>query len=508
MIKSSLLIATFGVVLSSISSPGPRKSIFDFTKAYTKDSVCETDEGYSPVIPDLLNMKFDLSSLSGNEAMSMNQVLNSSNALETFLYCFSYDAYVPKSAFISTSKFREDEYNYKESFNEYNLRVVSRTEDGCLTKCLVEGLPNLSEEDRRYNVSMVHLNNPEKITSISFGIEFFFHTNEENVVEGTFAVREVVTITSGIIKDCFFTGRTNNKYNTGYSGTVNTKTSYEDNFYYFFNTDWKIDELVDVDIQYYQFPIFVPAWYRSFGYGYSYNNYIEDAKKFIENNPKWNSGYEFLYSNAELKKDFPDVGSKKGQIDKYTYTGLRKQTKTVKPGKTATYSSWNPGYWFANYTIKKYANMENIIDLRSYEFKDGDAFNFSEMKKNYEFGILVDQFQRTFYHGQGGSSLSDNVFTWGKDPFGIIAGTGIESTCITRLKFYKDGHLYNLGTVDIPRQTDENPLFGEPGMPVKTPKDPNWWEVIFAIAMGVAGVYVIYQLVSPLFKKKRGKKHA
>ena len=139
MINSNLLIVTFGIVLSSVSVAEPKKALIDSTKSYTKDAVCETNEGYTDVVTDLFNMQFDLSSLSDNEAMSMNQVFNlSNNTLETFVYCFSYDAYVPQSAFISTSKFRMDEYNYNETFKEYNLQVVSRTEDGCLTKCLVE----------------------------------------------------------------------------------------------------------------------------------------------------------------------------------------------------------------------------------------------------------------------------------------------------------------------------------------------------------------------------------
>lgn len=497
MINSNLLIVTFGIVLSSVSVAEPKKALIDSTKSYTKDAVCETNEGYTDVVTDLFNMQFDLSSLSDNEAMSMNQVFNlSNNTLETFVYCFSYDAYVPQSAFISTSKFRMDEYNYNETFKEYNLQVVSRTEDGCLTKCLVEGLDNLLQEARRYNVSMIHLNNPNEVTSIPFGMEFYFHTNEEKVVEGTFAIKEVVTITSGVIKDCFFAGG-----ETKYKGNLSSVSTYEDSFYYFFNTAWKIEELVEVDVQYYSFSIFIPAFYKGskFGYAYSYDEYMKDANKYI--NDGWANTYEsHLTANSVLQKDFPFMAANK--LKKYVSSSLDKNTKTVTPGEERTEYNSTGWKWFLPYTVRKYAEMNNIIDLRNYTFKEGDAFNFTEMKKNYEFGILFDKAERTYYQGAVDWKYP---FSWGKDPFGVLVGKGVEKTCITRLKFYKDGKLYNLGTVDIPRKTDEDPLIGEPGIEIK---EPNWWEVIFAIAMGVAGVYVIYQLVSPLFKKKRGKKHA
>lgn len=501
MIKTSLLFATFGIVLSSVSSIEPKKSIFDSPKSYSKDSVCETNEGYSDVVGDLINMQFDLSSLTGNEAMSMNQVfISSSNSLETFLYCFSYDAYVPTSAFISTSKFRKDEYSYNETFNEYNLQVVSRTSDGCLTKCLVEGLDNLLQQARRYNVSMICLDNPKEITSISFGMEFYFHTNEEKIVEGTFQVKEVVTITSGVIKDCFFAGGENK-----YKGNLSSVSTYEDSFYYFFNTDWKIDELVEVDVQYYSFSIFIPAFYKGskFGYVYSYDEYMKDADKYI--NDGWANLYESdLTANSVLHKDFPFIeeAGEINELKKYVSSTLDKNTKTVTPGEERTEYNSTGWKWFAPYTVRKYAELNNIVDLRDYTFKEGDAFNFTDMKKKYEFGIRFEKAERTYYQGAVDWKAP---WTWGKDPFGVLVGKGVEQTCITRLKFYKDGKLYDLGTVDIPRPTDEDPIPGEPGIEIK---EPNWWEVVLAVVLGITGFYIIYQLVSPLFKKKRGKKHA
>lgn len=512
MMKTNLILATFGVVLSSMSSVEPKKSIFDFSKSYNKETTCETEAGYSDVTADLFSMQFDLTSLQGNEAMSMNQVINdTSKTLDTFIYCFSYNSFVPKNAFISTSKEREDEMNYKESFDEYDLRIVSKTHDGCLTKCLVEGLTNLSEEDRRYNVSMVQMKNPRDITSISFGMEFYFHTNEKNVVEGAFQIKEVVTITSGVIKDCFYSkGETKYKGETGLE-----KHIYEDHFYYFFNTDWKIDELMEVDVQFYNFNYFIPAWYRKFGYAYSYAEYQKDCDKYV--NDYWADHYEYdLTSNYRLCEDVPllevdrnlarqnsTIGSTGGFTKKYVTTGLYKHTKTVTPGKEKIEFDTTEWKWFVPYRVKKYANLDNLIDLRNYQYKENDAFNFTEMKKQYEFGIHFAQTERIYY---GGKHSDLDVTTWGKHPFGILTGEGVESTCITRLKFVKDGKVYNLGAVDIPKETDPEPIMPvNPGTPIK---EPNWWEIILAVVLGVTGVYIVYQLVSPLFKKKGKKKNA
>lgn len=509
MKKLILFASCISSILSSVSLPS---MIYAEETTYSESTNCVTTEGNTSVVKDLLDMKFQLSGFSDFQNLSMNQRLNEKNELDTFIYCYSKDSsYTPKSVFISTSKTMLSAYNYSESFAEYPLSLVSKTEDGCLTKYSISGLKNLFEEERRYNVSMVHYKKESEIKAIEFGMEFYFKTKEDRSMDGRFIKKDVVTITDGLIKNYFFYLGAKKSYES----LPGTKNSYDENYYYFFNTDWKIDQLYEVDVQYYSFSIFLPAWYRKFGYSYTYEEYQKDVKKYEDD--YWAQFYEKeLTDNRLLLEENPMLATSRkyakssvpGSTGGFTYPFARsthsKKNKTVTPGKH--YIEYTDSDWFSIKFTKRFVEMDNLMDLKSYEYKTGDSFDFTPMKKKFEFGIRLDSFKRYYYPGE----TSADPATWGKHPFGILTGTGIDEACITRLKFAKDGVLYDLGTVDFPKSPDPEPVLPvAPGIPDTSKRDK--WKIILAIILGVTGLYLIYKFIAWITSSSsnnRRKKHA
>ncbi len=510
MKKILLFVSCISAIISFASLPS---IVYAEETTYSESTNCITTEGNTSVVKDLLDMKFQLSGFSEFQNLSMNQRMNEKNELDTFIYCYSKDSsYTPKSVFISSSKIMLSAYHYSESFSEYSLSLVSKTEDGCLTKYSIEGLKNLFENERRYNVSMVHYQKESEIKAIEFGMEFYFKTKEDRTMDGRFVKKDVVTITDGIIKNYFFYLGAKKEY-AALQGSYN---EYDENYYYFFNTDWKIDELYEVDVQYYSFDIFMPAWYRSFGYSYSYSEYQKDVSKY--ENDYWSQFYEKeLTNNKTLLKDYPMLeisrknatGTMLGSTGGFSYPFVRsshwKNTKTILPGKH--YIEYTDVDWFYMHYTKRFVEMDNLMDLKSYEYKTGDSFDFTPMKKKFEFAILLDSPTRKYYPGTPDYLDASN---WGKSHFGILTGTGIDEACITRLRFAKDGVIYDLGTVDFPKHPKEDPVFPvEPGIPDNSKK--NKWKIIFAIILGVTGLYLIYKFIAWITSStssNRRKKHA
>ena len=236
---------------------------------------------------------------------------------------------------------------------------------------------------------------------------------------------------------------------------MNPKDIYTDAWYIFFNTDKKIDELMEIELTYTQYDyhlhhVFIPL--------------VETAvtEEYIEENKK-------LYSS--------DYESGKSYVDYH-----ESEITVIEPGTTKV--SYTDNKWFGKYDIS-YENLDNILDLKEYQAQDSDKFIFTDYANKYAWGVHFKDTER-FYDSLGNS-------TSGMIQYYDLDGSGMSDVAILRLKFKTSGIVHNCYAVDVP--TDD---FTGESAEVDT-KFEEWFEKILAL-VGILVLVVIIGYLLPIFK--------
>ncbi len=420
-----------------------------------KDNIT-TVKGYSDVVDDLINFNIDVTSIDYSEDVSLihfTQVFNEKNQLQTFIYFAVSDANTEISKVNLSTSLKKVDTIFEENYQFYDLILISYNANEKLRKYEINQLTN-NEETRRYALVSALYRKEGQSTDLvkTLATEYYFHGNSNETLEGYNQYLETITITDKeIYLYCYGDSLSFFGINTD---LYKRNSNYTDAWFLFFNTDRKIDSLLEIEID-----------YGSFEYCLPVTNGTNKMDDLID-----------LSKANQLKQNppFSHVSYK----DKFSVIEKENQQVTVKPGTTIVESSSSS--WFGKYETH-YAELDNIVDLRKYS-SSGD-FIFKEQAKKYTWAV---NFLNTNKKIEDVVSSIDNV-PW------LIKGTGTNDICILRLKFLTNNQLYNLGAVDVPKDPTG-------AIAVPADKDDGWSNILKIIAI-FFGLIFFFSFILPLIKE-------
>ena len=215
----------------------------------------------------------------------------------------------------------------------------------------------------------------------------------------TITDKEIGLICYGDDKDFLWWESTGNR-----DGVMTSNNVYTDVFYMFFNTDKKIDELLEIDIT-----------YKAFDYRIYKNNETKMMQTAITE-----SKYNDLVNNKPIAFNG----------DNFYLNKLSQTTKTILPGnQTIAYDSSS---WWGKHTLK-YVNLNKILDLEKLNLEDEDRFIFSDYAKDYKWAVKFFESTKTL------------------ETIGVldyVKGSGVSNVAALRLKFQTGGIVYNCYAID------------------------------------------------------------
>ena len=413
-----------------------------------------TVKGYSSVIDDLNQFDIDLTTINYEDDVSFihfTQKFNVDNELLTFIYLSTNDSTTNiKQINLSTSLDKNDE-----NFKLYNLTLVSYNANEKLRKYEINGLNNNQNEmTRRYALASIIFEKADESKAKTLNTQYYFHGKNNEELEGYVQDLKTITITDKeIFVYCY--GEKNDsliidlfgKYATSYK----RNTTYADAWYLFFNTEEAIDELLEIEIDYGSFEYVLPVT--------TGNNKTDDLITLQKANELVaNPGISYLNYKDKLKV-----------VEK------EHQQVTITPGTTIVEST-NPG-WFGKYEYH-YETLDKIVDLKKQT--NSGSFVFANQVEKYQFAVNFLNSER---------KVEDVIQSMDNVPW-LLKGISTNDICILRLKFLRNGKLYNLGAVDVPKDPT--------GSISVEPYESNFILIILKIGLLILGVIVLFKFIIPV----------
>lgn len=427
----------------------------NFTFIYANSNIDITS---SSVRDDLESMDMDkLSYLSDTENIfiTMSQYYDNHNKLRSYLY-FNYIGNFNQMSFyveLSTSVMDSD-YNIVENYQFYELSYVNHEESWFKYEIL--NLSNLEDTTRRYNINSIGYyeisSDLSTYTPVFSEISqtFIYNGISNNSIQVFHQEVETITITDKVIAFyCYGAGDT---FWFQETDSMNPKDIYTDSWFVFFNTDKKIDELLEFELTYTQYDY---HFYRC-GYGYKTAAITEAEIESIKNNE------DTVY--------YDDFKNGKSYV-----TYHEPETVIIEPGITKV--SYIDKGWFGKYIVY-YETLDNIMNLKEYQEKDNDTFVFTEYANEYNWGVHFTDTTRQF------EKWTDNF------PIAInYDGSGMSNVAIFRLKFMTSGIIHNCYAVDTPTSDFEG-------------NSTNFYDDILEkilMLIGILVLVIIFGALSPVF---------
>lgn len=365
---------------------------------------------------DLASMGEDkLSCLSDTYCIfiAMSQYYDLSGNLRSYLY-FNLPTWALKyqdGLCVSISTAVSDaNYNITESFTNYDLRYVNH--ESTWYKFEILGLPNIDKTTRRYNIAEIIAKDAQ--TSLNFYVEetYIFHGIENDRIEVFNQEVETITITDKEVKFyCYGDGETLFFRETN---IMQPNDIYTDAWYIFFNTDKKMDQLLEVELTYQQ---------------YNYHFYQTMLGVIKDDEVTEAAIEEMKNANSIFLSDFNSGRSYVNYLDK--------EVSVISPGTTKV--GYTDKGWFGSYDTY-YEELDNIMDLRAYKAQSGDEFVFSDYADKYAWGVHFKDTSRSF----------EDWATSNLDLASNLDGCGMSDVAILRLKFQTNGIVKNCYAIDDP----------------------------------------------------------
>lgn len=418
----------------------------------------------SSVRDDLESMEMDkLSYLSDTENIfiTMSQYYDNENNLRSYLY-FNYigDVNERKMYVELSTAVMDSNYNITENYQYYELSFVNQEETWCKYEIL--NLPNLNETTRRYNISSigyyVYTSQANIYTHIinEIGQTFIYNGITNETIQVFHEEVETITITDKEV--AFYCYGDGDNWWFQETTIMQEGDVYTDSWFIFFNTDKKIDELLEIELTYTQYDY---HFYRS-GYGVTMDSAVTEE---LINDMK----------NGDAGTIYPDdFESGKSYVNYHNST-----IQTIYPGTTKV--SYSDKGWFGKYDTY-YEELDNIMNLKEYQAQDSDNFVFTDYANNYAWGVHFKDTTRQF------EKWADADF-----PIAInLDGSGMSDVAILRLKFKTDGIIKNCYAIDTPTSD-----FTGNSADVDT-KYEEWFERLSMI-VGLLMLVVLLGYLSPIF---------
>ena len=386
--------------------------------------------------------------------IAMSQYYDLEGNLRSYVYLnlpTSVNNYVDDLTISISTSVSDENYNITENYEKFRLRYINS--EATWYKYEILDLPNLDYTTRRYHIEEIFVVGQAAYLGFQIDEVYIFNgiTNDsmqvfnEEIETITITDKEVVFYCHGDSMDFFVKD----------TGIMNPKDIYTDAWYIFFNTDKKIDELMEIELTYTQYDyhlhhVFIPSVETAVT-----EEYIEENKSLYPND--YENGKSYVnYHESEIT--------------------------VIEPGTTKV--SYTDNKWFGKYDIS-YENLDNILDLKEYQAQDSDKFIFTDYANKYAWGVHFKDTER-FYDSLGNS-------TSGMIQYYDLDGSGMSDVAILRLKFKTSGIVHNCYAVDVP--TDD---FTGESAEVDT-KFEEWFEKILAL-VGILVFVVIIGYLLPVFK--------
>ncbi|MGM9858932.1 MAG: hypothetical protein ACI311_06780 [Bacilli bacterium] len=350
------------------------------------------------------------------ELITCTETFDSDNLLHTYVYIFTKDVTIEYvDITISTSLERDEQGNYDENPRSYPLYLVSYNIDNTLRKYEIMDL-SLNTYIRRLAVSKINSlklsnSNKKEYSIINVSMVYLFKGLNNDELECFYEGLDTLIITDHVM-GTFLYGLTykDSFIPSGYN-------TFTDCWYYFFNTNISMDKIIDLDIEYTK-------------YSYMINGVIDvnvvPTKTYIENS---------ILNNGEEVR-MADLGQGVLESKPWFYV-LNDGIPVNSTISNEMVEEINDSYWwdfFKLFSITK--SIEKIIDLNSYNHNEYLNFDFCDFSK-YRWGVEFLTTNRVY--GKDRNKLLYDDFTMGEIPVGAS---------ILRIKFIKDGVVYNMNVVD------------------------------------------------------------
>ena len=462
---------------------------------YAQDSSsCTTISNNTSVVEDLKVLdKYDEKYITStkNSFITFTQAFDSKSILHSYVYLnyIGNSASILESQLFASISTSIDEAN--NSFKMYKLSLISYDNNSSFKKYEVKGLDNLTDETRRYEFEYIYYQNPfgkdlQKL--LVFGQKhpiYYFHGASNESIESYVQEFKKITITDKQV--AFFCYGDSMTFFGKDTGLMQGRNIYTDAWFVFFNTDYKIDNLISIDISYVQIDFCVGSYSENTKMDYVFTE--EWVNNFVNNPP---SAYNGSAYDGDFKVKYDDV-----------------KTVTIKPG-TKEVDETQYGWFNAHKTT--YETLDNIMDLRKYKAQDEDTFVFTDYADTYTWGVHFNDTHKSFEQ-KGANQVA-----------GLVTGSIVTEVTILKLTFETDYKVKTLLAIDTPSKSEDNQ-----GNIAETPKSDdlnindylknlrdlvkknNDIKIVSLILLIVLCVWLfsfIFGKVERLkmFKKKKGKK--
>lgn len=409
----------------------------------------------SSVREDLASMEMDnLSYFSEdeNKFISLGQYYDNDMNLRTYVYLNYVGSLDNKLNIILSVSTMNAEYEMVEEYEKFDLLFVNNELTWCKFEIL--NLQNLENITRRYKVKSIEENDIEIINTEQV---FIFNGTTNKELELFKEEIETITITDKKIAFyCYGDGANLYFWDTS---VMNEDDIYTDAWYIFFNTDKKIDELIEIELTYTQYDY---HYYRS---GYVTMDYAI-TKEVIENDMSGNGG-SIIAEDVLNGKTYVEYHDPKEIV--------------IEPGtKKVTYAN---DKWFGLYDIY-YEELDNIMDLEEYKAEDEDKFVFTDYAEKYKWGVHFKDTEKSIqdYDSIGGLPVAID-----------LDGSGMSDVSILRLRFKTNGVEKNLYAIDTSTSDFDGNAADE------DTKEEEWFEKIMYI-LTILIFILILSIFSPFVK--------
>lgn len=324
----------------------------------------------------------------------------------------------------TTGEFQENFISYKTRFiNSYGYKKR-------FMKFSIDDIINL-DDDVRFMISNGYIsysNGSKSLNNINH--EFAFKVGGNDDFIGEYFKDDYIKITNGyvplqLVGNTPIVGVNNDRKDKFYK--------YDENFYYMFNTDKKIDELIEIQYDY-DLVNYNVSWHT--GSMYSGVDWITKV-------PCYNGGLDFDYRGYEHSE--PIIEHK---VNNKITSGT-----TIVQVERPIFMWWNQ--------IKTYT-QENIIDLSDNGLdkisdeptRDWFKTKRTKEKETYSWAFKITSNTReTIKYGSNGDWWSD---LWGFSDLNSVSQCHeVKQALITWLKFRTNNHEFEFNALDIPKDTSD-----------------------------------------------------
>lgn len=365
---------------------------------------------------------------------------------DLYLYLYNYvdvNNNINKITFdVSLSKEQLDNGLFNESFKTYEsviLNTYGTTKK--FIKVKINDIVNKNDDTRIYikKCNISYTKSYPSILSYEINDEMFFSPTENGNFVYQYFKDDYVKITDGQVVMQLTGKKRVNGLTTG-----DKYSSFNEDFYYFFTTDKRIEDLVEIQ------------------YDYELLTYdVEHTfpKKFFDiykNNNKSGIAYQGHYQNDETSKDFYQFTDASRWFNEKVETRVNnviKQNTYTETVEQPKFLWWNRKISYNVTNIQNCLNTDNLDGVQNQSFKSLiKIVNDERIKSNkeeFQWVFRVHSDVREVYKAE--KLKRYGIVTWA-----IQCETKaheVKQTMITWLKFRTDNQTFELNAFDIPKDT-------------------------------------------------------